>query len=336
VWFWAVGTGATSLILGFFGAMTKSAHAVCAFLCEPVSLCHAGAMTDLARRTSDTTGATSRALAAQRHDIITAQLRLHGAVRVGDLAALLEVSEMTVRRDLDVLSELGVLDKVHGGATLRDDRSAFEPGFDAKSRRNLEEKVAIGREAATIVRPGTSIGLTAGTTTYHMAMSLIDVTELTVVTNCIHIAEYLHQFPRSDRTVLLVGGTRTPSDALVGPTAVQTLSQLQLDVVFMGVHGMSAKGFTTPNLAEAETNRSFANTTNDVVILADHAKWNLNGLCTIMPLSGAAMVITDSALRQDARAVLADQCRSLRIVETSSTDTDASASTVVGASRVTT
>ena len=291
-------------------------------------------MTDLARRSSEATGAASRALAAQRHEIITAQLRLHGAVRVGDLATLLDVSEMTIRRDLDVLSELGVLDKVHGGATVRDDRSAFEPGFDAKSRRNLEEKLAIGREAATIVRPGTSIGLTAGTTTFHMAMSLLDISDLTVVTNCIHVAEYLHQFPRSDRTVLLVGGTRTPSDALVGPTAVQTLSQLQLDVVFMGVHGMSAKGFTTPNLAEAETNRAFVNTTNDVVILADHAKWNLNGLCTIMPLSGAAMLITDSGLRPDAQAVLASECRNLRVVEMSSVNGDANASTVVVTSRI--
>ncbi|MFM8015354.1 MAG: DeoR/GlpR family DNA-binding transcription regulator, partial [Actinomycetota bacterium] len=197
----------------------------------------------------------------------------------------------------------------------RDDRSAWEPGFDTKSRRNLEEKIAIGRTAASLVRAGTSIGLTAGTTTYHMAMSLLEVVDLTVVTNCIHIAEYMHQFPRADRTVLLIGGTRTPSDALVGPTAVQTLSQLQLDLVFMGVHGMSAKGFTTPNLAEAETNRAFVATTSDVVVLADHSKWNLNGLCTIMPLSDAAMVITDSSLRNDARGVLSRECRNLRIVE---------------------
>ncbi|MFM7391828.1 MAG: DeoR/GlpR family DNA-binding transcription regulator [Actinomycetota bacterium] len=272
-------------------------------------------MTDLDRRPADVTGQTVRALAAQRQEFITAQLRLHGAVRVGDVATLLDVSEMTVRRDLEVLSELGVLDKVHGGATLRDDRSAFEPGFDTKSRRNLEEKIAIGRTAASLVRAGTSIGLTAGTTTYHMAMSLLEVVDLTVVTNCIHIAEYMHQFPRADRTVLLIGGTRTPSDALVGPTAVQTLSQLQLDLVFMGVHGMSAKGFTTPNLAEAETNRAFVATTSDVVVLADHSKWNLNGLCTIMPLSDAAMVITDSSLRNDARGVLSRECRNLRIVE---------------------
>ena len=249
---------------------------------------------------------------------------------MSDLASLLDVSEMTVRRDLDALSELGVLDKVHGGATLRDERSAFEPGFDAKSRRNLDEKIAIGRAAASIVRPGTSIGLTAGTTTYHMAMSLLDVVDLTIVTNCIHVAGYLHQFPRQDRTVLLVGGTRTPSDALVGPTAVQTLSQLQLDLVFMGVHGMSSKGFTTPNLAEAETNRAFANTTNDVVILADHSKWNLNGLCTIMPLAGAALVITDASLRRDAHDILARECRNVQVVDTNSTVDNEHGSTVSG------
>jgi DeoR/GlpR family transcriptional regulator of sugar metabolism len=86
----------------------------------------------------------------------------------------------------------------------------------------------------------------------------------------------------------------------------------------MGVHGMSPKGFTTPNLAEAETNRAFANTTSDVIILADHSKWNLNGLCTIMPLGAAALVITDVSLRRDARDVLTRECRNVQVVDPNS------------------
>jgi len=106
---------------------------------------------------------------------------------------------------------------------------------------------------------------------------------------------------------------------------VQTLSQLQLDFVFMGVHGMSVKGSTTPNIAEAETNRAFAATTSDVVVLANHSKWNLNGLCTIMPCPDAAMVITGSSLRHDVPSVLKREFRNLRIIDAQidSTDLDA-------------
>lgn len=250
-----------------------------------------------------------RALAVRRHELIVARLRAQGSVRVAELAVALDVSEMTVRRDLDALAEQGVLDKVHGGATLRDERSVHEPGFAVKSLLHQDEKVAIGDAAASRVLPGTAIGITGGTTTFRLATAIGDVANLTVVTNCVHVAEHLHRFPRTDRTVVLIGGVRTPSDALVGPLAVQALSQLHLDSVFLGVHGMSVRGgFTTPNLAEAETNRAFVAATQRLIVLADHSKWNLTGMCTIAPLSAAAVLITDSAIRAEARAALHEAC----------------------------
>src|SRR5471030_706208 len=104
-------------------------------------------------------------LAAQRQKLIVEELRRQGAVRVGELTGMLEVSEMTVRRDLDALAAAGVLEKVHGGATFRGGLSAEEPGSEAKSHRQLKEKAAIARAAARLVESGQSIGLTAGTTT---------------------------------------------------------------------------------------------------------------------------------------------------------------------------
>ncbi len=259
---------------------------------------------------------SARAFARQRHEVIAAEVRRRGSVRVSELAVLLGVSDMTVRRDLDLLDEAGLLRKVHGGATLCDEHSTDEPGFEAKSMRNMADKHAIAIAAAERVRPGSAIGITAGTTTWQLAYHLVDIADLTVVTNSVQVAEVLHQHRRHDRTVVLTGGVRTPSDALVGPVAVNTLQALHLDMVFMGVHGLSERaGFTTPNLMEAETNRAFIDATGHLVVLADHTKWNVTGLSTIAPLRSAAELITDRGLAITARNILDDEVGQLVIAD---------------------
>src|SRR5262245_63473292 len=209
-----------------------------------------------------------RVLARRRRELIAAQVQRQGSVRVSELTSELGVSDMTIRRDLDALTQQGLLTKVHGGATLAHDVQAttLEPGFLAKSSEQTAEKQAIAAAAATLVRPGTAIGLTAGTTTWHLAARLADVGELIVVTNSIRICETLLTPERADMTVMLIGGIRTPSDALVGPLSVQALAALHLDQVFLGVHGMAERaGFTTPNLLEADTNRAFVEASQRLV-----------------------------------------------------------------------
>ncbi|NMD24741.1 MAG: DeoR/GlpR transcriptional regulator, partial [Actinobacteria bacterium] len=246
-----------------------------------------------------------RALARQRHDVIVAEVRRRGAVRVSELSTLLGVSDMTIRRDLEMLDETGLVTKVRGGATLHAERSSDEPGFEAKSLRNMAEKHAIAMAAAAMITPGSAIGITAGTTTWQLAYHLVDIPHLTVVTNSVRVSDVLYRAPRTDRTVVLTGGDRTPSDALVGPVALATLRTLHLDVVCMGVHGMAADaGFTTPNLQEAETNRAFVDSTQHLMVLADHTKWNIIGLSTIAPLDRAATVISDRWLPAAARTAL--------------------------------
>jgi DeoR/GlpR family transcriptional regulator of sugar metabolism len=249
-------------------------------------------------------------MAHQRHGVIIAEVRRRGGARVSDLAELLGVSDMTVRRDLDALDEAGLLVKVHGGATPAAEHSADEPGFEAKSLRNTNEKSLIAETAAKLVSAGDAIGITAGTTTWRLASVLAGVANLTVVTNSIPVADAFHQSPRSDRTVVLTGGVRTPSDALVGPVAVAALRSLHLDVVLMGVHGMSERaGFTTPNLLEAETNRAFVEATDQLVVLADHTKWGVTGLVTIAGLSDASTVVTDDVLDAAAQRVLNERVK---------------------------
>jgi DeoR/GlpR family transcriptional regulator of sugar metabolism len=118
---------------------------------------------------------------------------------------------------------------------------------------------------------------------------------------------------RGDQTVVLTGGIRTPSDALVGPVAVEALRTLHLDVVFLGVHGMDERGFTTPNLMESETDRALVEAGRQLVVVADHSKWGVVGLSTIVPLSDADVLITDDGLQPQAREVLGGQVGELVI-----------------------
>ena len=255
-------------------------------------------------------------LARQRQAYILDRVREDGGVRVADLVRDLGVSDMTIRRDMELLHERGLIEKVHGGATALPGSALFEPGFAAKSALQEAEKEAIVDAAAALVEPGTAIGISAGTTTYALARRLTEVVGLTVVTNSVRVADALHDAGRPDQTIIMTGGVRTPSDALVGPFAVAALRSVHVDLVFMGVHGMDAhSGFTSPNLMEAETNRALVEAGSRLVVVADHTKWGQVALSSIARLDQADMVITDSGLAPDAREILAGRVRELVLVD---------------------
>lgn len=255
-------------------------------------------------------------LARQRQARILERVREDGAVRVAELARELGVSDMTIRRDLDVLSDRGLLDKVHGGATTTEDHSPFEPTFVAKSSRQQAEKDAIAVAAASLVEPGMAIALSAGTTTHALARRLVDTPRITVVTNSIPVSDVLHHGGRPDQTIILTGGVRTPSEALVGPFAVAALRTVHVDLVFMGVHGMDPhSGFTCPNLLEADTDRALIEAGRRLVVCADHTKWGVIGISSVARLEQADIVITDRALDREARQALERAVRQLVLVD---------------------
>ncbi|GAA2298347.1 DeoR/GlpR family DNA-binding transcription regulator [Streptomyces kunmingensis] len=228
------------------------------------------------------------------------------------------MSDMTVRRDLDALARQGVLEKVHGGAVPVVEASTHEPGFEAKSGLELTAKEDIARAAATLAAPGTAIALSGGTTTYALAQQLLDVPDLTVVTNSVRVADVFHASQRSSgtrqgaATVVLTGGVRTPSDSLVGPVADQAIAALHFDVLFLGVHGINPEaGLSTPNLAEAETNRRLVQSARRVVVVADHTKWGTVGLSSFASLDQVDTLVTDGGLPVEARA---EVCEHVRLV----------------------
>lgn len=253
-------------------------------------------------------------LAPQRQAVIADRVRSHGAVRVAELVTEFGVSDMTIRRDLETLAERGLVAKVHGGATAVDIGSTDEPGFAAKSVRQKEAKEAIALAAAELVSPGQAIALSGGTTTWTLAHHLVGLSGLTVVTNSVPVADVFYRSGRADQTVILTGGIRTPSDALVGPFAVASLQSINVDTLFLGVHGVSAAaGFTTPNLMESETDKALIAAARRLVVLADATKWEIVGIRTIAAPADADVLVTDAALPAGARAALGDEVGKLII-----------------------
>ncbi|MHC0433768.1 DeoR/GlpR family DNA-binding transcription regulator [Streptomyces sp. O3] len=265
-------------------------------------------------------------LAEQRRALILEEVRRRGGVRVNELTRKLSVSDMTVRRDLDALARQGVLEKVHGGAVPVAEASTHEPGFEAKSALELGAKESIARAAAALVAPGSAIALSGGTTTFALAQRLVEVPDLTVVTNSVRVADVFHAAQRGAgagpggaadagaATVVLTGGVRTPSDALVGPVADQAIRSLHFDLLFLGVHGISVEaGLSTPNLAEAETNRRLVCSARRVVVVADHTKWGTVGLSSFAALEQVDTWVTDPGLPPRVRAEVSERLNHLVI-----------------------
>jgi DeoR/GlpR family transcriptional regulator of sugar metabolism len=210
-----------------------------------------------------------------------------------------------------------------GGAVPVTEGRTHEPGFEAKSGLELSEKSDIARAAAALAAPGSAVALSGGTTTFAVAHQLLDVPDLMVVTNSVRVADVFHGVPytaepgHGTATVVLTGGVRTPSDALVGPVADAAIGSLHFDVLFLGVHGISREaGLSTPNLAEAETNRHFIRSARRVVVVADHTKWGTTGLSTFASLDEVDVLVTDTGLPEQARTELAELLPELVIART--------------------
>jgi DeoR/GlpR family transcriptional regulator of sugar metabolism len=249
---------------------------------------------------------SSNLLAEQRRALILDEVRRRGGVRVNELTRRLSVSDMTIRRDLDALARLGMLEKVHGGAVPVEEARTHEPGFEAKSSLELSAKEEIARAAAGLVAPGSAVALSGGTTTFALANLLTQVPNLTVVTNSVRVADVfendLRESGGTGTTVVLTGGVRTPSDSLVGPIADRAIRSLHFDLLFLGCHGVSPHaGLSTPNLAEAETNRTFIASARRLVMVADHTKWGTVGLSTFADLNEVDTWVCDHGLPQEAR-----------------------------------
>jgi DeoR/GlpR family transcriptional regulator of sugar metabolism len=232
-------------------------------------------------------------LAVERRRRIAESIRARGVISVTEMAEELGTSEFTLRRDLRVMADEGLLVRTHGGAVVPGGL-AHEPSYSEKANQAAAEKAAIARLAAGMIRPGDSVVLGPGTTTLALARLLVDCPELTVVTNSLLVAEAL--MPATRVEVILTGGTlRRAIHALVGPATEESLRMLRASQAFISGNGLTAeRGLSTPSPLVAAADRALAAAAQQIVVLADHTKVGHETMCLTVPLDRFSTLITDA------------------------------------------
>jgi DeoR/GlpR family transcriptional regulator of sugar metabolism len=215
-------------------------------------------------------------------------------ILVKDVSIALNVSEGTLRNDLRILEEDGLLERTHGGAVLPKPPT-HEYTFYSRSQSNQAEKMAIGRTAARYVQNGQCIILDASSTSLELAKHLVQYDYLTVVTNGLATAQELTRNPRIN--VIVVGGVLRPgSSSLEGLLGKGLLSQIHADVFFTSAHGFTvAEGLTDFSVYEAELKKVMVGNVSRVIALLDHTKLNRRSIATFADTSQIATLITDAA-----------------------------------------
>lgn len=239
-----------------------------------------------------------------RYERLSALLEIlgkRGKVDVDDLAAELDVSAATVRRDLDHLAEQQLLTRTRGGAVANN--VAYDLPLRYKTARHASQKERIGRAAAALVDGGSVVGLNGGTTTTEIARALATRSDLsaradgptvTVVTNALNIANELAVRPHV-KIVVTGGVARQQSFELIGPLATKILAEITLDVVFIGVDAVDpARGAYAHHEGEASINRMMAQSARRVVVVADSSKLNQHAFAQICPVTDLHVLITDA------------------------------------------
>ena len=230
----------------------------------------------------------------ERRRALLESVNREGRVLVGELAHQFDTSEVTIRKDLEILHAHGLVHRTHGGALPSRETALADPTLREKERLHRKEKHRIAQAAAAMANEGQVVVLDSGSTTTAIARALRRFHNLTVVTNSVNIAAEL---AGTDLEVILTGGTlRKNSFSLVGPIAEDTLRRLNADILFLGVDGFDVQyGLSTPNILEAKVNRVMVDVSKMVVAVCDASKFGRRSLSLIVPPSALHRVITDRA-----------------------------------------
>jgi DeoR family transcriptional regulator of aga operon len=242
-------------------------------------------------------------LSEERRRAILEILNHEGRVLVLELAQRFATSQVTIRKDLEALHAHGLVHRTHGGALPAREGALEDPTLREKEKLHRKEKLRIAEAAAGMVQEGQVVILDSGTTTTAIARALRDFKNLTIVTNAVNIAAELSGSPVD---VILTGGTlRKNSFSLVGPIAEETLRRLNADLLFLGVDGFDVHyGLSTPNLLEAQVNRTMVEVAKRTVAVCDSSKFGRRSLSLIAPPTALQEVITDRGVpKSDLRAL---------------------------------
>jgi DeoR/GlpR family transcriptional regulator of sugar metabolism len=219
-------------------------------------------------------------------------LQKNTRARVSELSHWLEVSEATIRRDLDRLFELGQVQRIHGGAILAEQAAPEQPVVQRISE-NAEEKRRIGRAAAELVEEGETVFIGSGTTALEVARSLAGRKDLTVITNAFTVIDSLSQ--AEGISLISVGGFLRRSEfSFIGHITEQALRELRPQKVIMGIRAASLEdGLTNDYLPEVSTDRVIIESAPEVILVADHSKFGKVSTALVAPMTAIHKLVTD-------------------------------------------
>ncbi|WP_419892146.1 DeoR/GlpR family DNA-binding transcription regulator [Paenibacillus xylanexedens] len=239
-------------------------------------------------------------LVAERYEKIVEWVDTQGSMRVTELSERCGVTEETIRRDLDKLEQAGRLRRSHGGAVsvkYKDELQSEIP-YPERAVAHAEEKRRIASEAVKMVESGDRIALDASTTAWYMAAGLPNI-PLTVLTNSIKVAAELSN-KEQIRVIATGGQLASKSLSFVGPLAERSLDAYHVDKVFLSCKGVHlTKGISESNELQALVKQKMIHIADEVILLADSSKFNIQAFTRVAEMSSVGKVITDQGVDEE-------------------------------------
>ena len=255
---------------------------------------------------------------SERHHLILNLAAERGTISINELAEQLDVSHMTIRRDIQKLEQKGMIIAVSGGVQSLQ-RLAFEPSHQDKATMFGEQKELIGRLAAQIIPPNATVYLDAGTTTLAIAKNIVHREDLLVITNDFVIANYLMEF--SYCKLIHTGGIVCRANrSCVGEFAALALKNLFIDVAFISASSWSLRGLTTPSEDKVAVKKAIVESSAKRVLVCDSSKYGKVGTFLAIPITVFDSIITDANLPTTAQDAIAEHNIRLILPNTNSPD----------------
>lgn len=228
----------------------------------------------------------------ERQEQILAEMRVGTAVRIAELAARFGTSTETIRRDLDLLSQKGLINRTHGGGTPC---LSLELGVSERHRLLTDERRRMAVTAAEAVGTGDVVMIDAGSSTLHLANALAGLNRrIVAITNGLSVADALSKASQI-RVVVCPGELNAGQGATVGPETLKFLSRLNADRAYFGASGLTAEGPTEAESSMAWIKRAMIERAGEAVLLADHSKFDVRMLEVVCPLGDLHTVVADRA-----------------------------------------
>ncbi|MFL7814155.1 MAG: DeoR/GlpR family DNA-binding transcription regulator [Anaerolineales bacterium] len=248
--------------------------------------------------------------ARKRRELIAHRIRDQAHVKVTDLMEEFGLTDTSIRRDLSILEEKGILQRVHGGAVSTTE-GLQSMALEERILHHGKEKRMIGSAAAALINSHDVIIFDSGTTVLQAAKkippALQNLGTLRIITNSTLLLDEVGLWATPN--LLLMGGIYLPEHrATVGPEVLESLQQISAQKVFLGCDGLTLdSGITTAHPLIAEVGRAMASRADQVVVLADHSKLGKAGFVSIMPVDHIDVLVTDSFATEDEIAMLRDR-----------------------------